>query len=372
MLCTPSTSTFVVLVASAALLSQQAEALPTHRSSSAVTRRAHIANHHSSQNQNSNHGLRRSPDGVTSLSGRAKRTSLGDHSVVVDASTSSTVPGSSGGIKNSTINLTVIAKRDAARSSTFSSFARVVRSLFGRGPSAPSSAPYPVAPVRLLARNGPSTPYTHGERKSRRSHQAAAASVSKRSSVPAIGPLSGTHKHPQNAKNQRRAQNYTDAVAQASVYASAIAQLDHTSAPAPEATASPVVHNAKANNTLPSSPSPLERSPVTLTVTLVPSGVDGAYIDAAGLPTPSASALSASSARPAWATASASPSNAGFARRVRRRSSSPQQPSTLKALHARRILPKNGKLATRQQQQQQKLAARNIHAGLTWTKISEH
>ncbi|GAA5873077.1 hypothetical protein JCM1840_007317 [Sporobolomyces johnsonii] len=371
MLCTPSTSTLVALVASAALLSQQAEALPTHRSSSAVTRRAHIANHHSSQNQNSNHGLRRSPDGVTSLSGRAKRTTLGDHSVVVDASTSSTVAGTSGGIKNSTINLTVIAKRDAERSSTFSSFARVVRSLFGRGPSSPSPAPSPVAPVRLLARNGPSTPYTHGQRKSRRSHQAAAAS--KRSSAPATGPLSGTHKHPQNVKHRRRAQNYTDGAAQASVYASVVAQLDHTSAPAPEATASPVLLNVKANGTLSSSPSSLERSPVTLTVTLVPSGVDGAYVDAAGLPTPSSSALAASSTRAASATASASPSNAGFERRVRRRSPTQQQPSTLKSLHARRILPKNGKLATRQQQQQQQKPAANIHAaGLTWTKISEH
>ncbi|GAA5822152.1 hypothetical protein JCM5353_006249 [Sporobolomyces roseus] len=259
-------------------------ALPTHRSSSAITRRAHILSHHDS----------------LPLS---KRTNLGDHSVYVDASTSQ--PGGTGGVRNSTINLTVVSKRDS--SSTFSTFSRVVRSLFRRSPPTPSS---PIdTQVKLVALpQHTAAPYTKGHRTSRRQHQAAAAlsrrsqssspssNKVKRSTIPSprIGIV--VPPRPKNLKRSTIAerkllerQNYDSGSSQASIYAAAVAAIEFSSSSAPsppQITAEPVVALAME---IPSS-----LPPITLTMTLVPNS-QGNYIDAAGasiLPSPTSSTLS--------------------------------------------------------------------------------
>ncbi|BGP35858.1 hypothetical protein JCM10296v2_007710 [Rhodotorula toruloides] len=218
MVCTPSTSTFTVaLVASAALLAGQAEALPTSRSHSTIARRAHIATHH--------HIAR-------------SGTSLGDHSIVVDASTSSH-PGSSGGIKNSTINLTSISRR---RDSTLSTFSRVVRSLFGRAvPAAPAT--FTALPLTVSAPVSPSTSLkkrsaTHPKRRrngNKLPRRGAPLKKLNRSTHAQRRAQAATY--PVNVKLQRRraaeraavlearAMNYTLAGAQASAYSAAVAAL---------------------------------------------------------------------------------------------------------------------------------------------------
>ncbi|BGP11871.1 hypothetical protein JCM10049v2_007791 [Rhodotorula toruloides] len=220
MVCTPSTSTLTVaLVASAALLAGQAEALPTSRSHSTIARRAHIATHH--------HVAR-------------SGTSLGDHSIVVDASTSSH-PGSSGGIKNSTINLTSISRR---RDSTLSTFSRVVRSLFGRAvPAAPATftalpltVSAPVSPSSSLKkrsaahpkrrRNGNKLPRRGAPLKklNRSTHAQRRAEADKRD-YPINVKLQRRKAAERAAVLEARAMNYTLADAQASAYSAAVAAL---------------------------------------------------------------------------------------------------------------------------------------------------
>lgn len=107
------------------------------RSSSSVARRAHIASH-------------RQPLVVRDNASDEALTSLGDHSIVVDASTAGTAAegtASTGGIRNSTINLTSISNGNKKRESTLSSFSRVVRSLFGRQASDAGATEVPALPL---------------------------------------------------------------------------------------------------------------------------------------------------------------------------------------------------------------------------------
>ncbi|BGP28075.1 hypothetical protein Rt10032_c14g5409 [Rhodotorula toruloides] len=225
MVCTPSTSTLTVaLVASTAFFAGQAEALPTSRSHSTIARRAHIATHHH----------------VVARSG----TSLGDHSIVVDASTASR-PGSSGGIKNSTINLTSISRR---RDSTLSTFSRVVRSLFGRAvPAAPAT--FTALPLTVSAPVSPSAsslkkhPASHSKRRRngnklpRRGAPLKKLNRSTHAQRRAQVAQANKREYPVNVKLQRRKKaervavleartiNYTLAGAQASAYSAAVAAL---------------------------------------------------------------------------------------------------------------------------------------------------
>ncbi|GAA6023303.1 hypothetical protein JCM11491_006888 [Sporobolomyces phaffii] len=295
----PSTSTaLVALLALTTVLSDSATALPTHRSSSAITRRAHLASH---------------LDAPALLT---KRTNLGDHSVYVDASTSH--PGGTGGVRNSTINLTVVSKRD----STLSAFSRVVRSLFRRSSVPTSSTSSSLSSSSSSSSSGPqlvalpqhtAAPYTKGHRTSRRQHQAQAA-LSRRAKssknqkralpdhpAPRIGVVvpPRANARPKNVKRAQsefaKRQNYDGGNEQASIYAAAIAAMDAT-APAssaaplpPQVTAEPVALNAKADSP------PASLGPITVTMTLVPAGPNGEYVDAAAAtPTLSTSTVSAS------------------------------------------------------------------------------
>lgn len=354
-----SSSMTVALVATAALFASQAEgaplpsspllarllhaltslsrspttALPTSRSTSTVARRAHIASHHT-------HNVARAAPAADDSA-----TALGDHSIVVDASTSSA--GGQGGIKNSTINLTSISKRKADREGTFSSFSRVVRSLFGRAvPAAPAvfkALPLTYSPP---VSSGVASSSAH---KKRRSHKKRRTVKKPRANAPLKGNTrtlpSGlvielgaqhTHEHITNVKRKRaqaqaaaqmphdrRATNYTLVEAQASAYSAAVAALGDS-----EPTATPVVDAQAAiptsfvNFTAPLPavnlndiegavpvPAAEQLSPVTLTITLVPSGLNGALVDAAHLrPTPTASSSFVAAASPS-ASASASSSS---------------------------------------------------------------
>jgi len=335
-----STSSFTVaLVASAAVFASHAQgpspsplplaaptradlvlllvrpALPTSRSTSTVARRAHIASHH-------NHAARAAPAAGTDSTSTS--TSLGDHSILVDASTSA--DQGQAGIRNSTINLTSISKRATAdREGTLSSFSRVVRSLFGRAiPAAP--AVFKALPLTYSPPVSPgAAPSPASSHKKRRTHRTKRRFVRQpRAGAPLRGNTrtlpSGliielgdahTHHHVANAKrrrdqavaaaqlaHERRSANYTLAAAQASAYSAAVAALGDS-----EPTASPVLDAQAAaptsfasltgsprsalNDTVAAIPAAL--SPVTLTVTLVPSGIDGALVDAAFLPTATAS-----------------------------------------------------------------------------------
>ncbi|GAA5885446.1 hypothetical protein JCM16303_005204 [Sporobolomyces ruberrimus] len=296
-----TSSALVALLALSTVLSDSATALPTHRSSSAITRRAHIASHHDAPLF-------------------SKRTSLGSHSVYVDASTSSQPgqEGSTGGVRNSTINLTVISKR----SSTLSTFSRVVRSFFKRSSSSTSTNDSSNAEPRLIALpQHTAAPYTKGHRTSRRQHQAAAAlsrrskksNLQKRSSIPdhpspRIGVV--VPPRPKNIKRSQKQkqalvkrQTYSDGNEQASIYAAAIAAL----AP-PQMTAQPIALNAQQASPSASSAeidesilsysspiaSVVSLPPITVTMTLVPTGTNGEYVDAAAVSLPTQTLLSSS------------------------------------------------------------------------------
>ncbi|GAA5840018.1 hypothetical protein JCM9279_005243 [Rhodotorula babjevae] len=329
-----TSSLTVALVASAAIFASQAEALPTSRSTSTVARRAHIASHHS-------HAAR----AVPAASPDSTSTSLGDHSIVVDASTSA--DAGQGGIRNSTINLTSISKRQTTdREGTLSSFSRVVRSLFGRAiPAAP--AVFKALPLTYSPPVSPGAAPSAASHKKRRSHHKKRRVVRQpRAGAPLKGNTrtlpSGlvielgdthTHHHVTNVKrrrteavaaaqlaHERRSANYTLAAAQASVYSAAVAALGDG-----EPTATPVLDAQAAaptsfvnmtrsdrsslNDTVGAGPAAL--SPVTLTITLVPSGIDGALVDAAFLRTATASA-----------SGSPSPATSGAAAIVRSSASS--------------------------------------------------
>ncbi|GAA5902532.1 uncharacterized protein JCM6883_001439 [Sporobolomyces salmoneus] len=262
-------SALVAFLALTSLVSESATALPTHRSSSAITRRAHLASHD-----------------VLSPN-LSKRTQLGDHSVYVDASTSQ--PGGTGGVRNSTVNLTVISNKEK-RDTTLSSFSRVVRSLFRRSPSSSSNSNSNSEKASSVFINLPphtAAPYTQGHRTSRKQHQAAAA-LSRRkrsqhqkrsssSSPSGVSPRIGVVvSRPKNSKVKR--QNYSVGNEQASIYAAAVAALaTPSSAPSPGITAQPVALNMNAE---------VEKQPITVTMTLVPGGPNGEYIDAAAQPQP--------------------------------------------------------------------------------------
>ncbi|GAA5997440.1 uncharacterized protein JCM10292_000849 [Rhodotorula paludigena] len=330
MVCAPSTSSLTIaLVASAALLATQAEALPTHRSTSTIARRAHIASH-----QN-----------VARAVGAEPSTSLGDHAIVVDASTSS--DGANGGIRNSTINLTSISRRV----STLSTFSRVVRSLFGARAIPPAPETFTALPLTVTApvSAGPSRSKRHvhhSERQRRASfvpRRGAAHTNKKRAhklnqrraaAAAAASTLSGEHHHPRNVKRatvvpvapvelNERDIEYTAAAAQASIYREAVAALGDG-----EPTASAVIEAAAAAPTAVASLDDTfvgaeikavapgaddlsidgaELPPVTLTVTLVPSGPNGQYVNAAALATPTASVDASAS------PSAASPSSSGSA-----------------------------------------------------------
>ncbi|GAA5990312.1 hypothetical protein JCM5350_002090 [Sporobolomyces pararoseus] len=299
-----TSSALVAILALTSVLSESATALPTHRSSSAITRRAHILSHY---------------DSPLPLN---KRTDLGDHSVYVDASTSQ--PGGNGGVRNSTINLTVVSSK---RDSTLSSFSRVVRSFFRRSTTTPSSSTpssSSTVPPRLVALpQHTAAPYTKGHRTSRKQHQAAAA-LSRRNKInnkrnskrslpehpsPRIGVVVPKGTRPKNIKRNNnnnnsnklveRQANYSVGNEQASIYAAAVAALVETGSapPPPQVTAQPVALNFNAAADSIDSPnlsSAASLPPITLTMTLIPGGPNGEYIDAA-LPTSTTLLASSSS-----------------------------------------------------------------------------
>lgn len=283
-------------------LSPTPTALPTRRSTSQLSRRAQRPK-----------GLRRSPDGL-SFSGRAKRTTTGDHSIIVDASAStSTDPSSSsGGIKNSTINLTVISKREEHSSI----FARVVRSLFGGSSSESSTA----APIVEKRQPSPAPAVHQGRHQGTRRHAKAGKALREKRSKPAARKI-------ERALEERAGLYQTDLSEQQSIYRAAVAALNEptatsSSTEAFSTNAAPVVNavvsgsiasssaiveamstsspiaNPKSILLAASSPSVLASAaspsatdaslePITLTMTLIPAGPGGAYIDQAGIPSSS-------------------------------------------------------------------------------------
>lgn len=215
------------------------------RSTSTISRRAHIASHH--------HHVARSG------------TSLGDHSIVVDASTSSQ-PGSSGGIKNSTINLTSISRR---RDSTLSTLSRVVRSLFGRAvPAAPATftalpltVSAPVSPsssslkrrsvAQQKRRRNPNKLPRRGAplKKLNRTTHAQRRAVQQVQAVKRDYPINVKLQRRQAAVLEARAMNYTLADAQASAYSAAVAALSD-SPYSPAVTAAPTSVSDSAEPTM--------------------------------------------------------------------------------------------------------------------------
>lgn len=239
-----------------------------------------------------------------SFSGRAKRTTTGDHSIIVDASSASSDPETSAaGIKNSTINLTVISKRAALLESTFH---RVIRSLFG---SAEPSTPVLAAPVVVAA------PIVH-------SHAATPAKAKRHAH---LGNKRAPRRAPKPAAREveRRALTVTDMADQQSIYRAAVAALnDPTYTPSTDSTiptaslkpvvnavvssavSSPIVNPKSTLAASSSSPSPSVSAlaveptaailePITLTVTLVAGPSGQGYVDQAGLPSSSASSSEA-------------------------------------------------------------------------------
>lgn len=162
----------------------------------------------------------------------------------------------------------------------------MVRSLFRRSPS---PSPIDSSPQLVALPQHTAAPYTKGHRTSRRQHQAAAAlsrrsqSTSKKSKRSLPEPRIGIviPSRPKNIKRSNNKlsprQNYDAGSSQASIYAAAVAALDATpsSSPSPQITAQPVALNMEVPASLP---------PITLTMTLTPNS-DGAYVDAAALPT---------------------------------------------------------------------------------------
>ncbi|GAA6017338.1 hypothetical protein JCM10207_005599 [Rhodosporidiobolus poonsookiae] len=313
--CTPSTSSTLVALMATALLASHADALPAHRSTSSVTRRAHLASHHARS--------------------AGAGTALGDHSIVVDASTANA--NGQGGIRNSTINLTSISKKRSPSSSdgALSSFARVVRSLFSASASEPVQ---PVVPASVVPSSSASSPSTHQQRKKRSTApsnrikrlphaQRAAAAAGAKAKRAHFG--AAVHAHVPNSKRAARQRNryeeraimYTQAAAQQSAYSAAVAALGDdqpTASPvinavvAPTSTASPEVAAASyaatdSNSTSSAVVEPdVERPPITLTMTLVAAGPNGEYIDAAALPTITSSSAENPNATPSASSAAAS------------------------------------------------------------------
>ncbi|POY72209.1 hypothetical protein BMF94_4715 [Rhodotorula taiwanensis] len=211
----------IALVASV-LVSQSAQALPMTRSSSSVARRAHIASHQHV----------------------ARDSYLGDHAIVVDASSSGAY--ALGGIRNSTVNLTNISKKRAA---TLSTFSRVVRSLFGgdrpeREPLPLTFSPYvATAAARTAVTVAPHSAATTvaANPKRRRSTR------QKRHRARAFG----KHPRPQPAKPQAApplvVRNVKRDATQASIYSAAVAALPEST---PTAAAVEVLAAAAAIPTL--------------------------------------------------------------------------------------------------------------------------
>ena len=338
-----TSSLTVALVASATLLASQVEgespsvhhpsrtkadpnrthtALPMTRSSSSVARRAHIATHH-------HHNA------------RAADLQLGDHAIVVDASSSGNTQ--SGGIKNSTINLTSISHQNKRSDSTFSGFSRVVRSLFGvsttrRRSSEEAALPLTFAPSSSAAtaaaaatpsaskiaavnpkgvkRTKRSHAFSSKSKKGRRSrrprnfgkHPRPAPINLKKRAAPIENPSQSTLVVPVAARYITRqvkrgggGATYSEALAQASIYSAAIAALPESTPTASAVVASeaaPTVaayiaspQNNRNNSGSPYSGSPLMNAP------------DGSYGNAAA-----ARARGFSSSTLSWASIAAASS----------------------------------------------------------------
>lgn len=329
-----TSSLTVALVASATLFASQVEALPMTRSSSSVARRAHIATHHHHT--------------------RASDLQLGDHAIVVDASSSGNSQG--GGIKNSTINLTSISHQNNKRDSTFSGFSRVVRSLFGGSTTrrrseaalpltfAPSSAAAaaaaPTAPKIATAaaavnpKGSKRTKRSHNNSKrARRSSRPRNFGKHPRPAVAAPAPIINLKRRApvaapvavENPKStlvvpvaaryitrqvKRGGATYTEALAQASIYSAAIAALPEstpTTAPvvlAAEAAPTVAAYIATPENNRNDSRSPYNGSPLI-------NAPDGSYGNAAAARARSfSSTLSWASIAAASSTLSSSSSNA--------------------------------------------------------------
>lgn len=245
------------------------------RSTSTISRRAHIASHH--------HHVARSGS------------ALGDHSIVVDASTSS-YPGSSGGIKNSTINLTSISRR---RDSTLSMFSRVVRSLFGRAvPAAPAT--YTALPLTVSAPVSPSSSSLKSRsvaqqkrrrnpnklprrgaplKKLKRTTHAQRRAAQQAQPVKRDYPINVKLQRRQAAVVEARAMNYTLADAQASAYSAAVAALsDSPYSPAVTAVPTSASDSAEPTTTAYSTmliPTPDGNSPYSGEALSVPNGTLG-------------------------------------------------------------------------------------------------
>ncbi|GAA5943359.1 uncharacterized protein JCM15063_002924 [Sporobolomyces koalae] len=331
-----TSSALVAFLALSTAWSESVTALPTHRSSSAITRRAHIAAHH---------------DPALLLN---KRTNLGDHSVYIDASTAN--PGTTGGMRNSTVNLTIVSNKHK-RDSTLSTLSRAMRSLFRRSTSSSDvheevSDPSTVVPPTMIALPlHTAAPFTQGHRTSRRQHQAAAA-ISRRAKrslasdsypvAPRIGvvvpprtPRPKNVKRSQKLANTKR-QNYDAANEQASIYAAAVAAIETSSSAAPvspKVTAAPV-NNFAAQDSIPP-------PPITVTMTLVPEGPHGEYINAAAI-VPTVVPPSPASPSPTTLSEKLRQRRSTFAERTSASNRQVQDTSRLK----RHINPKSGTVST--------------------------
>ena len=306
-------------------------ALPMTRSSSSVARRAHIATHHANT--------------------RAADLQLGDHAIVVDASSSGNTQ--SGGIKNSTINLTSISHQNKRSDSTFSGFSRVVRSLFGvsttRRRSSEEALPLTFAPsssaaTAAAAAAAPSASKIaavnpKGVKRTKRSHAFSSKSkkgrrsrprnfgkhprpvapaaapiinLKKRAAVPIENPSKSTLVVPVAARYitrqvKRGGGTYSEALAQASIYSAAIAALPESTPTASAVVASEAAPTVAAYIASPenNSGSPYNGSPLI-------NAPDGSYGNAAAARArgfSSSSTLSISWASIATAAASSSTSS---------------------------------------------------------------
>lgn len=349
-----TSSLTVALVASATLFASQVEgespssliriernpdpdlahaALPMTRSSSSVARRAHIATHHHHT--------------------RASDLQLGDHAIVVDASSSGNSQG--GGIRNSTINLTSISHQNNKRDSTFSGFSRVVRSLFGVSTTRRRSeaalpltfAPSSAAATTVVAATAPKiataaaavnpkgskrTKRSHNNNKrARRSSRPRSFGKHPRPAVAAPAPIINLKRRApvaapvENPKStlvvpvaaryitrqvKRGGATYTEALAQAFIYSAAIAALPEstpTTAPvvlAAEAAPTVAAYIATPENNRNDSRSPYNGSPLI-------NAPDGSYGNAAAARARSfSSTLSWASIAAASSTFSSSSSDA--------------------------------------------------------------
>ncbi|KAI5480132.1 hypothetical protein MNV49_001792 [Pseudohyphozyma bogoriensis] len=294
----PTPSTALLALMASMLLSGSTEALPTRGSSSLVSRHGRIARRQapaaaspSASPKSHNIHIDGSVSGSTinvNFNGKGRRSedssSTGDHSILIDASSGSSAEGASGGIKNSTINLTVISRRHSS-SSILSSIQSRIRSLALQFRAADSSSSFSDFSAKISEPAPKSVSYKKQGR--------GLEDVPRDMLVKRFGKL------------MERSDAYvTDLAAQQSIYSAAVAALGESTSTTAAATTPSVKVLAVANSTstpvaaavTPTASAPISATSTssaatalptllqTIVVTLVPQP-DGHYVDAAQLDT---------------------------------------------------------------------------------------